>query len=224
LFQAISPKTSLWADTPRHGQDELQHPAPRQADGLQVRQVVRGEQPSVGHGDDAFDGEALDDLLDHPLEGCDLGGVALKDLVIQGQALGRLNHPQHDLACDDAFLGHAVAAYITLLLGQPGGADGGHVVEDHGQILIHQRAQQTGHDTIDLVFVIHQGVHGTQQVLVINQLGHSAGKGNGLQPAQHAQLGVRVTKAIDHHHAHQRLDIDGVAGLQKDFAQALEAQ
>jgi len=46
----------------------------------------------------------------------------------------------------------------------------------------------------------------------------SAESGRGLQPAQHAELGLRVTKPVEHHHPHQGLDIDLVAGAPKDPA------
>jgi hypothetical protein len=47
------------------------------------------------------------------------------------------------------------------LLRQACGADGGHVVEHHRQVLVNQRAQQTCHYGIDLVLVLNQRIHGT---------------------------------------------------------------
>ena len=67
-------------------------------------------------------------------------------------------------------------------------------------------------------------MHGPQQVLVVDAGAHAAGQGHGLQPAQHAKLGVRIAQAVEHHHPDQGLDIDGVTGGAKGPAQAIKAQ
>lgn len=144
--------------------------------------------------------------------------------MVQRQALGRLHHTEHDLACDHAFLGHAVVAHICLLLRQSCCADGGHVVEHHSQILIDQRAQQAGHDLVDFFLVIDQCVHGAQQVLVVNGLGHDAWQSDRLQPTQHTEFRFWITQPVEHHHANECLDIDGVAGRTKHLAQTIKAQ
>ena len=45
-----------------------------------------------------------------------------------------------------------------------------------------------------------------------------------LQPAQHAQLGFRVTQAIEDHYAQRVLNGGGEAGLAEHTAQGIEAQ
>jgi hypothetical protein len=47
---------------------------------------------------------------------------------------------------------------------------------------------------------------------------------HGLEPAQHTELGLRVTEPIEHHHPHQGLDIDLMAGAAKDAPQLTKAQ
>ena len=111
-------------------------PSARQSDGLQLGQVVGGQQPAIGHRDDALDGESLHDLLDDRVERGHLGRVAIEHLVVQRQALGSLHHAEHDLARNQPLLGHAEVAQVAVLLRQATGTDGGHVVEHDGQILI----------------------------------------------------------------------------------------
>ena len=207
-----------------HGQDELQRLAAGQLHGLQVGQVVDGQQAPIGHGDDAFDEVALHDLLDDGLERAHLTSIALKDLVVQRQTIGRLHHAQHDLPGDQPLFGHAELAHIAHLLRQAFGANGGHVVEDNGQVLIDQGAQQAGDNFVHARLLRHQGIHGAQQVLVLNGFRRQGGHAHGLQPTQHAQLGVGVAQAVEDHHAHQGLDIDGVAGAAKHSAKAVKTQ
>ena len=71
---------------------------------------------------------------------------------------------------------------------------------------------------------VDQRIHGAQQVLVGDRLAHDAGQANGFEPAQHAEFGVRVAQAVEHHHADQGFDVDGVAGAPKQSAQAIEAE
>ena len=207
-----------------HGQDELQRLAAGQLHGLQVGQVVDGQQASVGHGDDAFNGVALHDLVDDGLERTHLARVALKDLVVQRQTIGRLHHAQHDLPGDQPLFGHAVLAHIAHLLRQPLGANGGHVVEDDGQVLIDQGAKQARDDFVHPRLLRHECIHGAQQMLVLYGFRRQGGHAHVLQPTQHAQLGVGVAQAVEDHDTHQGLDIYGVAGAAKHRAKAVKAQ
>ena len=47
---------------------------------------------------------------------------------------------------------------------------------------------------------------------------------HGLEPAQRAELGLRVAKPVEHRHPHQGFDVDLVAGAPKDAAQFAKAQ
>ena len=207
-----------------HGQDELHRLAAGQFHGLQAGQVVDGQQTPVGHGDDAFDGVALDDLLDDGLERAHLARVALKDLVVQRQTIGRLHHALHDLPGDQPLFGHAVLAHIAHLLRQPLGANGGHVVADDGQVLIDQGAKQARDDFVHPRLLRHECIHGAQQMLVLYGLWAKGGHAHVLQPTQHAQLGVGVAQAVEDHDTHQGLDVDGVAGAAKHRAKAVKTQ
>ena len=90
--------------------------------------------------------------------------------------------------------------------------------------MVDQRAQQACYDRIDSVAVVHQRIHAAQQLLM-GQAGRvHLGDADGLQPAQHAQLGIRITQAIEDHDANGMLDSRGVAGLAEHTAQRVKAQ
>jgi hypothetical protein len=135
--------------------------------GLQRLQIVQAEQAAIGHQHQAAQmREALHDLLDDRQHRLGLGRVALEDLVIDRQALAGLHHAQHELTSDQALLGHAELADIAGHRGESFGANRGHVVERHRQILVDQGAQQRGDHAIDCVLVVHQRVHAAQQLLM----------------------------------------------------------
>ncbi len=150
--------------------------------------------------------------------------MAVKDLVIQRQAVGCLHHTQHDLASNHTLLGHAKVADIVDLIRQPSGTDCGHVVEHDGQVPIHQGPQQSGQYLVDVLAVFYQRVHRTQQVLMFDGFGHHTRQRHGLDPTQDAELGVRIAQAIEDHHSNQRFHVDGVTGATKEPAQTIEAQ
>ena len=94
-------------------------------------------------------------LLEHGLQRWRLSRVAVKDLVVNRHAIGRLHDTQHELACNHTFLGHTEMAHIALLLAQALGADGGQVIEHHREVLIDERAQEPGDAVIYSRLVIH---------------------------------------------------------------------
>ena len=61
-------------------------------------------------------------------------------------------------------------------------------------------------------------------LLVVNRLQADAWQGHRFQPAQHAELGVRVAQAVEHHDTNQCLHINGVAGAPEHLAQAIKTQ
>lgn len=174
----------------RHRQDEFQRLAVAHLRGTQGLEVVQAEQAAVGHQHHALErGEARQHLLHGRQQRGGLGGVAVEHFVVQRNAFGGLHHTQHELAGDDAFLGHAELAHVGVLGGAPFGTDGGQVVEHHRQVLVHQR------------------IHAAQQLLVGDGLHLEIRKCHCLKPAQHAELGVRIAQAVEHHDAHQGLDV-----------------
>jgi hypothetical protein len=142
----------------------------------------------------------------------------------QWQPLGRLHHPEHELAANPPVLGQAELAQVAGQLGLALHADGGHVVEHHRQILIDQRAQQPGQRRLHAALVFDQRVHRPQQLLVGHCLGRKARQRHRLQPAQHPELGRRVAQAVEHHQAHQRLDVDAAARSTKNPPQLAKSQ
>ena len=140
------------------------------------------------------------------------------------QAFGGLDDAQHELAGDDTLLGHAEAAHILNLLRQALSANGGHVVEHHGQFLVDHGPQQARQHLVDGFTMLNQGIHGPQQMLVLNGLRDNARQADGLQPAQDAELGFGVAQAVDGHDAQQGFDVDVVAAAAEYGAQAVEAQ
>ncbi len=109
---------------------------------------------------------ATEHLLERGLQRRRLGCVAVEDLVVDRHALGRLHDTQHELACNHTLLGHTEMAHIALLLAQAFGADGGQVIEHHRQVLIDERAQQSGDAVVHRCLMVHQRIHAAQQLLV----------------------------------------------------------
>lgn len=63
-----------------------------------------------------------------------------------------------------------------------------------------------------------------RSALMVDRFSHDSRQSDRLDPAQHAEFGVRVTQPVEHHHANQRLDIDAMAGATKHLAQAIKAE
>ncbi len=108
--------------------------------------------------------------------------------MIDRQPLPGLYDAEHELTGNQAFLGHAEPADLALLGGVSLSPNRRHVVEDHRQILIDQRAQQTLDDAIDLGLMIDQGIHAAQQMLMGDRVGFNPWHRDRFQPAQEAQL------------------------------------
>ena len=205
--------------------DELERLATGQAHGLQGFEIVQAEQPPVGYQHQALHRrEALKHLAERGQQGTRLGRVAVEHLVVDRQSFGGLNHAEHELAGNQPLLGHAVLAHVADLFAEPFATDRGEVVEDHRKILIDQRAQQPSDHAIDLILVIHQGIETAQQLLVGDRLRPEIGQRNRLHPAQHAELGLGVAQAVEHHQADQRFHVRGAAGAAEHPAQPGEAQ
>ena len=72
--------------------------------------------------------------------------------------------------------------------------------------------------------MVHEGVHGAQQMLVGHALGHRR-HSDSVQPAQHAQLAVRGTEPVEHHRPHQGLNINlPLAGAQRPSERAVKTK
>jgi len=97
---------------------------------------------------------------------------------------------------------HAIGAQVFLNLPLAMDPHCRQVVEDDREVAIHQRPDLLGEFHLDPFGMVHQGIHGAQQMLVGHALGHGR-HGHGVQPAQHAQLAVGRTEAVEHHGAHQ---------------------
>ena len=129
------------------------------------------------------------------------------DRVHERQAFGGLHHAENELAGDAAhILVHAEGAQVVRDLSLAVDAHGGQVVEDHGKVLIDQRADLSGQLDFHPLGAIHQRIHRAKQMLVGDGLGHGWHR-HGLQPAQAAQLARRVAQAVEHHGAYEGLHI-----------------
>jgi hypothetical protein len=120
----------LTGPPPRHSQDEFQCLAAGQGDAGEFGQIVDRQQSAVGHHHQAADVWVARKHLAHcgQHRGC-LGRVAVKHLVVDRHAIGRLHHAQQELACHRALLGHAEVAHVSTLNAVAPGADGAQVAE-----------------------------------------------------------------------------------------------
>lgn len=64
--------------------------------------------------------------------------------------------------------------------------------------------------------------HAAQQLLMGECTHIDLGQADGLQPAQHAKLGIRITPTIEHHHAYDMLNSCHIVGAAKDGAQRIK--
>ena len=142
----------------RDGQNELQRliADPQCPDGVEI---VETQQAAIGHQHHALDRIARQHFLDRRHQRRRLAGIAGKDLVMDGQAFCRLDHPEHHLTHRPAFLGMANVPQILGLVGTPFGTDRRQVVEDDRQLLIDQRPQEACQSVIHSVGTLRQGIH-----------------------------------------------------------------
>ena len=192
----------------RDGEDELQRAPALFGQRCQCIDVVEAQQATVSYQDHALDGEALQDSGQHGQQGLGLGHVARMHSMHQRQALGGLHEAKDELARDaTGFLVHTVGADVVVNLAFAMDAHGGQVVEDHGQLLIDQGADLLGQFDLHAIDVVHKGVHGAQEVMMLDLGGH-LGHGHGVQPAQAAQFTRGVAYAVEDHGPHKGLDMD----------------
>ncbi|OIQ69090.1 hypothetical protein GALL_493100 [mine drainage metagenome] len=191
-----------------NGEDELE-PAPALiGQGCQLANIVEAQQPAIGDQDDALDREALQHGLQHSLQRLRFGHVAGMDGVHERQALGGLHHAEDELAGDTTgFLVHAERADILADLTFAVDAHGGQIVEDHREVMVNQRADLRGQFHLDPLGMVHQRIHGAQEVLMRDGLGHG-GHRDGLEPAQAAQLACGIAQSVEHHRPDEGLDIE----------------
>jgi hypothetical protein len=209
----------------RYREDELQRPAAGQPDRGEPIEIVHRQQPPIGHHHQALDVPiAGQHRVQRRQQRGGLSRVALEHLVMDRHAVGGLHDPEHELAGDGALLGQAELADLAILSAQRLGADGGQVIEHHRQRLIDQRPQQMGDGLVDRTLVVHQRVQAAQQLLMSQLARLHPRHAHRLQPAQHAQLGIRIAQPVEHHHADRLLHGRGVAGATKHPVQRIEAQ
>ncbi|TLD43974.1 MAG: hypothetical protein FAZ92_03774 [Accumulibacter sp.] len=207
----------------RDGQNELQRliADPQRPDGFEI---VETQQAAIGNQDHALDRVARQHFLDGRYQRRRLAGIAGKDLVMDRQAVRRLDHPQHHLAHRTALLGMAEVPQVFGLVGAAFGTDRRQVVEDDCQLLIDQRPQQTRQGVLYPVGAVRQSIHRAQQVLVDHRLGAHLGNPGALQPAQDPQLGFRITQPVEDHHPQQALGVELVPVAQQSAKGVGEAQ
>ena len=176
------------------------------------RQVVQTEQAAIGDQDHALEPIAFDRGLDHRQQGAHLADVAGVHLVRDRQALAGLDHTEYELACDAAgLLAHPVGAHIV---GDPAcaaDAHGGQVVEHHRHLVVEQRPQLRGDRVLDRAGAIHQRIHRAQQVVVAGML-RVTRQSDGIEPSQHAELGIGLAQAVEDHGANHGERIEAAIG------------
>jgi hypothetical protein len=192
----------------RNGEDELQRSPALLGQGCEGADIVEAQQPAVGHQDHALYGEALQNGGQHGLQGLGLGHVARMHGMHERQPLGGLYDAEDELAGDSTgLLVHAKGAYVLLDLRFTVDAHGGQVVEDDGQVTVDQGADLFGQLGLHPVYIVHERVHGAQEVVMFD-LGRHLGHGHGVDPAQAAQLAGWIAKAVEDHGPHQSICFD----------------
>ena len=156
----------------------------------------------------ALDGEALQDGGQHGLQGPGLGHVARMHGMHERQPLGGLHDAEDELAGDPTrLLVHAIGADIVVDLAFAVDTHGGQVVEDNGQITVDQRSDLTGQLGLHAIDIVHQRVHGAQEMVMLD-LGRHLRHGHGVQPAQAPQLACGVAQTVEDHGAHEGICFD----------------
>lgn len=137
------------------------------------------------------------------------------DGVHERKAVGGLHDAEHELPGNAAhLLVHAKSTDVILDGALAVDPHGGQIVEHHREVPIHQRPDLSRQLDLDPIGMVHQRVHGPQQMLMGHDLGHGR-HGHGLQPAQAAEFAGGVAQPVEHHGAHECLDIEpALAGAQ----------
>ena len=192
----------------RDREDKLQSSPTLLGQRCQGVNVVEAQQASVSHQDDALDREALQDGGQHGPQGLGLGHVARMHGMHEGQSLGSLHDAEHELAGDAAcFLVHAIGADVVIDLAFAMDAHGGQVVEDDRQITVDQGTDLFGQLGLDAINIVHQRIHGAQEVVMLDLGGH-LGHGHSVQPAQAAEFAGRVAQTVEDHRPHEGICLD----------------
>ena len=119
-----------------------------------------------------------------------------------------MHHAEDELPGDAAtLLVHAEGAQIVGDLRLAVDAHRGQVVEHDREVAINQGAEMARQCGLDGIKVVHQRVHGPQELLMGRGL-RQARHRDRLQPAQATQLRLRRTKPVEHHCPDQRLGIE----------------
>ena len=95
-------------------------------------------------------------------------GVAGEDLMMNRQAFGRLDHPEHHLTRDTAFLRQAEVTDVSGQVGATFATDRRQVLEDNRQFLIDQGAQQPRQGIVHRVGARRHCIHGAQKLSLIH--------------------------------------------------------
>ncbi|SAL07562.1 hypothetical protein AWB78_08633 [Caballeronia calidae] len=211
--------------SPRDCQNEFERPSAGPAQFIECFEVVQAKQAPVGHQHQPLDRrKSRKHRLERGQQRFRLCRIAVKYLVIDRQAFGRLHHAEHELPRDQAFLAHAELAHIVFLGAQSFGADRGQVVEHHRQVLVDHRPQQARDHPVNRLLLINQRVHAAQQVLVRDRFDIDLRQGHGFQPAQNAELRIRIAQPIEDHDPEQRLHIDRVPRAAEHTPQLAKAE
>ena len=198
-----------FAIAPRgHRENELKRAAAFLRQLRQGTDIVETEQPAVGDENDPLDGEALQNARQHGLKGLRLRDIAGMDGMHQGQTLGCLHDAHDELAGDAAGLFvHPVGADVVIDLSLAMDAYRRQIIEDNGEVTIHQRPDLLGKFALHPIGMVDQRVHGAQEMVVFHRLRHGRHRDR-FQPAQHAKLTVRRAKPVEYHRPHEGFDID----------------
>lgn len=120
----------------------------------------------------------------------------------------RMTFTHDELAGDaDCLFVHAIGTDVLLNLALAMDPHGRQVVEDEGEVAIHQRPDLLGQFALHSVDMVHQRIHRPKQMLVGYALRYGRHR-HRFQPAQNAQLAVRGAEPVEHHGPHKGLDID----------------
>jgi len=170
--------------------------------------IVEAQQTSIGDQYDALDGEALQSIDQHRLECLGFGDIAGMDGMHDWQALGSLHHTEHELPGDAAGLFvHSESAQIVVNFPFAMNPHGGQVIEDDSQLPIDQRTYLSCQLDLDDLGTVHQRIHCPQQVLMGDDL-RNRRHGDGLQPTEATEFGVRGAEPVEDHRPDQGFGLD----------------
>jgi len=167
----------------RHREDELERASALFGEAGQSIDIVEAEQPAIRDENDPLDREALQHARQHGLQGLCLCHVAGMDGVHQGQALCGLHHTHDELTGNAACLFvHAIGADVLLNLALAMDPHCRQIVEDDGEVAVHQRPDLLGKFALHPIGMVHERVHGAQEMVVFHRLRH-CGHRDHFQPA-----------------------------------------